>query len=95
MYNIPVGVYVTAVTDKSAADKAGIESGDVIIKIDDVEVSTTEELNAEKNKHEAGEIVKLTIVRNGEEKDITVTLDEVQNAEKQDKQSEKDDKDED
>lgn len=77
MYNIPMGVYIATVTDGSAADKAGLQSGDVIIKIDDVEVSTSDELNAEKNKHEAGDKIKITYIRDGEEKSVKVTLDEV------------------
>lgn len=81
MYNIPVGVYVTAVTDGSAADKAGLQSGDVITAVDGEEVKTSEELTAEKNKHKAGESLELTFIRSGNEEKVTVTLDEANNKE--------------
>ena len=76
MYNLPMGIYITAVTNGSAADNAGLQSGDIIIKVDDVDVTTSDELNAEKNKHKAGESIEITYVRNGSEDTVTVTLDE-------------------
>lgn len=79
MYNMPVGVYVTAVTDDSAADKAGLKTGDVITAVDGNDITTSEELNAEKNKHSAGDEIKLTFERDGKEHTVTVTLDEVKN----------------
>lgn len=81
MYNLPVGVYVTAVTDGSAADKAGLQSGDVITAIDGEEVTTSEELTAKKNEHSAGDEIELTYVRNGKESKVKLTLDEVKNEE--------------
>ncbi|MBO5103863.1 MAG: trypsin-like peptidase domain-containing protein [Ruminococcus sp.] len=77
MYNMPVGIYVTDVTKNSAADKAGLQAGDVITAINDKEVSTYEELNAEKNKHSAGDTIELTYIRSGKEKTTEVVLDEV------------------
>ena len=76
MYNLPIGVYITAVTDDSAADKAGLQSGDIIIKVNDEDITTYEELNAKKNEHKAGEEIKITYVRSGEENTVTVTLEE-------------------
>ncbi|MDE5772485.1 MAG: trypsin-like peptidase domain-containing protein [Ruminococcus sp.] len=77
MYNMPIGIYVTDVSGNSAADKAGLQSGDVIIAVDDTEVSTSEELNAQKNKHSAGDTIEITYIRNGKEKTTEVVLDEV------------------
>lgn len=37
-FNLPVGVYVTEVQSGSAADKAGIKKGDVIVSINDITV---------------------------------------------------------
>ena len=97
MYNLTIGVYVTAVSDDSAADKAGIKEGDIIVAIDDKKITTAAELTAEKNKHAAGEKVELTLIRNGEEKTVKVTLDEqkhedTENNEKNDKDSDKNEK---
>lgn len=79
MYNMPVGVYVTAVSEGSAAEKAGIKSGDIITGIEGKDVKTGEELTAEKNKFSAGDEVEITFVRDGEEQTVKVTLDEVKN----------------
>ena len=94
MYNLTIGVYVTAVSDDSAADKAGIREGDIIVAIDDKKVTTAAELTAEKNKHSAGEKVEITFIRDGEEKTVKVTLDEQthENAEESQKDA-KDDED--
>ncbi|HRR76062.1 MAG TPA: trypsin-like peptidase domain-containing protein [Ruminococcus sp.] len=79
MYNLPVGVYVTSVSENSAAEKAGIRIGDVITAVDDEDVKTYVELNTIKKKHEAGDTIELTIVREGREMSIDVTLDEADN----------------
>lgn len=77
MYNMPVGVYITDVSENSASEKAGLQSGDIITAVDGVKVSTAEELNAQKNTHSAGDTIKLTYVRNGVEKTTEIILDEI------------------
>lgn len=68
------GVVVTSVMDDSAAQDAGIEENDVIIQIDEVKVTGVQALKDEIDKHLPGERVTLTIVRDGEEKEIRLTL---------------------
>lgn len=75
-YNLPVGAYVISVSSGGAAEKAGIQQGDVITAIDGTKVSSVEELNVEKNKHKAGDTIKLTVSRQGKKQEISVTLDE-------------------
>lgn len=75
-YNLSVGVYVKSVENFSPAQKAGLQVGDVITEIDSKKVSTINELNEIKNSHQIGDNIKLKINRNGEEKEITVTLSE-------------------
>ena len=70
------GVYVTAVTSGSAAEKAGIKVGDCITKFEDKEITEATDLTSQLSKHKAGEKVKLTIYRDGKEQEIEVTLDE-------------------
>ena len=77
MYNMPVGVYVTDVSENSAAEKAGLQSGDIITSVDGKEVSSAEELNAQKNTHSAGDTIEVTYIRSGKEKTAKITLDEV------------------
>ncbi len=75
-YNLAVGVYVDSVSDFSPAQKAGIKVGDVITKINDVSVATADELNAEKNSCSIGDQITLTLIRNGQEMSISLTLEE-------------------
>lgn len=75
-YNLTVGVYVKTVQNFSPAEKAGLQSGDVIVKADDKDITTMDELNEIKNSHKIGDTMKLKINRKGEEKDITITLEE-------------------
>ena len=58
------------------AKKPGLKAGDIILAADGQEVKTMEELNAIKNSHKIGEELKLKIYRNGNESEITVTLEE-------------------
>lgn len=73
-YKLEVGVYIKSVEDFSAAEKAGIKAGDVIVKADEKSITTMDELNKIKNSHQIGDNMTLTINRNGTNKDITVTL---------------------
>lgn len=74
--NLVVGIYVASVDEFSAAEKAGIKPGDVIIKADGKEIKTMKELNEIKNTHNIGDTMNVTINRNGKEKELTITLQE-------------------
>ena len=75
-YKLEVGVYIKSVEDFSPAEKAGLKSGDVIVKADGKSITTMDELNEIKNSHQIGDTITLTVNRNGNNKDITVTLEE-------------------
>lgn len=68
------GVYVDSLMDESAAGDAGIKTGDVILKIDDVEIRTTPELQGMIARHRPGEKVNILVDRKGTEKTFEVTL---------------------
>lgn len=74
--NLVEGVYVKSVENFSAAEKAGIQAGDVIIEADGTSIKTMDELNTIKNKHSVGDKLTLKINRNGTEKEFTLTLQE-------------------
>lgn len=68
------GVYVASVLEGGAADAAGIKEGDVIIKIAEVTVNASSELQDQIGRHRPGDKIAITYVRNGIEKTATVTL---------------------
>ena len=70
------GIYVKAVEDFSAAEKAGIKIGDVIIEADGKSIKTMDELNDIKNSHKIGDELKIKVNRDGEERELTITLGE-------------------
>lgn len=74
--NLVVGIYVASIDEYSAAEKAGIKAGDVIIKADGQSIKTMTELNSIKNTHSIGDTMTVTVNRNGQEKELTLTLQE-------------------
>ncbi|OKZ78092.1 MAG: hypothetical protein BHW01_02510 [Clostridium sp. 27_14] len=75
-YNLVTGVYVKSVEDFSSGEKAGIKAGDVIIEADGTKISSMDDLNKIKNSHKIGDEMKIKVNRNGQEKDLTITLGE-------------------
>ncbi len=75
-YNLVEGIYIRDVENFSAAEKAGLKIGDVIIEADGKSVKTMDELNEIKNSHQIGDELKLKINREGKESEITLTLGE-------------------
>ena len=74
--NLVKGIYVKAIDDFSAAEKAGVKIGDVIIEADGTKISTMDELNSIKNKHSIGDEMKIKVNRDSQEKELTLTLGE-------------------
>ena len=75
-YDLVLGVYVKTVQNFSPAEKAGLQSGDVIIQADGKDIKTMDGLNEIKNSHKIGDTMTLKINRSGQEKDVTITLEE-------------------
>lgn len=75
-YNLVVGIYVASVDDYSSAEKAGIKIGDVITEFDGKKVTTMNELNELKNSHSIGDTIKIKVLRDKQEKELTLTLGE-------------------
>lgn len=74
--NLVQGIYVKDVEDFSAAEKAGLKIGDVIIEADGQKITTMDELNEIKNSHQIGDEMKVKVNREGQEKELTITLGE-------------------
>ena len=73
-FNLVVGVYVSSIEEFSSAEKAGIKVGDVIIAVDNKNITTMDELNEIKNAHNIGDTIELKINRNGTEMNVSITL---------------------
>ena len=74
VYELPDGIYVSDVQEKSDAKKKGILAGDVITEVNGEPVTTTEDINRIKNTLQVGEEILFTIWRNGELLEIAVEL---------------------
>lgn len=72
--NTNIGAFVMEVTEDSAAANAGIEAGDIITEMDGDRLSGFDELRAKVASRGAGAEVELTIIRNGKERKLDVTL---------------------
>ena len=72
------GVYVAEVTDGSGAKAAGIEAGDVIVKIAGKKVHNMAELQENIAKHRPGDEVEVVVMRGKKEKRLDVTLKNLQ-----------------
>jgi len=70
-FGVKKGVLVADVVKGSPADKASIQAGDVIQKVNGKSVDSGLDLREEILKTEIGEEITLTLVRKGEEIDIT------------------------
>lgn len=68
------GLAVLRVVDESAADKAGLQVGDVITAIDGSEVTEEEALSAAVDSREPGDPLDLTVLRPGEKEPLTITV---------------------
>lgn len=65
-----------AVAPNGPADKAGIETGDIITKIGNVEVGSAGSVMTLIGEYKSGDTVNITILRDGAEKVVSVTLGE-------------------
>lgn len=76
MYNLPSGVYVKEVGKGGAAEKAGIQAGDIITKFDGLSISDKESLVSNLEYYASGETVEVVLQRAGEGgyKEITVEV---------------------
>jgi len=68
------GVVALEVVEGSPAAQAGLRPGDVIVRMDDANVDTVEDLFGELRQRRPGSQARLTFIRDGREQQVTVTL---------------------
>lgn len=75
-YGIPEGIYVSEVSDGAAADRAGIQKGDIITAFDGLKIDSIAKLRERLDYYSAGEEVDITIFRtdNGMYKEMTFKI---------------------
>ncbi len=72
--NVNEGVIVDEMLDGGSAKEAGVEVGDVIVKIDDVTVKTAAELQEIIGRQRPGNKINVEVLRKGKKKYIPITL---------------------
>jgi len=72
--NVTAGVIITEIEKKSSAALAGLKENDIIIKIDNNEITSSAYLRYYLYKHKVGEEMKITIIRDSKEMEIKVKL---------------------
>jgi len=70
----PDGVTIAQVIADSPADKAGLKRGDVIKAVDGTTIDTAQELREQLKDKQVGDTVTLSIDRDGQTLDVSVTL---------------------
>lgn len=70
------GCYVLSVDSGSNAEKAGVTRGDLVTKVNDTDVSTSEDITTALEKAEVGDTVTFTVSRRGTSKTISFVLEE-------------------
>jgi serine protease Do len=68
------GVYVIEPTSGGGAEEAGIKKGDIVIKVDGKVIHTVSQLQQNVAIHRPGDKVRVTVLREGKEKELAVTL---------------------
>jgi serine protease Do len=78
IYRLPVqyGVYITDVAANSPASQAGLQVGDIITRIDNTSLDETHAYINTLFQYSAGDMVTLTIMRDGKQTQVQVTLGE-------------------
>ncbi len=68
------GLKVISVSDNSGAEKAGLLKGDIITKIGDKKLESSEQLSKLVKEHKPGEKIEITYLRDNNSKTVTATL---------------------
>lgn len=68
------GIYITNVASNGAARAAGIKEGDIIRKIDNVDITSGSDMQEQLSKFKPGDKVNVTYERNGTMNTVPVTL---------------------
>ena len=74
-FGFPHGVLIESIEAGGAADKAGLEKGDILLKLDDTVLTVYEDLSSALKKFRGGDSATLTVFRDGKELKVEITFD--------------------
>lgn len=76
--DVTSGVYIDSVIAQSAADKAGLQSGDVVTEIEGRTINQSSQLQEMVARQRPGDEVEMVIIRNGKTIERSVTLQSIE-----------------
>ena len=68
------GCYIVQVVEGGAADQAGLQVNDRIVKFDGHDITSSSEVKAILNEHKIGDTVTMVIERDGQQQEVNITL---------------------
>ena len=74
--NLVKGIYIKTIEDFSSAEKGGLQVADIIIKVDNKDVSSLQELKEYVQSKNIGDTIEITYIRDSKTKTAKVTLQE-------------------
>ena len=76
VYGLPVGPIIQSREDGSAAAKAGIEAGDIVLKLGNTDIATVSDLTRALRNYQPGDSTTVVVYRSGQTLNLTITFDE-------------------
>ncbi len=76
LYGLPQGAAVQSVTEGGPAALGGLAAGDIVTKANDTVIASSDDLKALILESNPGDVLNLTVYRQGENLSLTVTIDE-------------------
>ena len=73
-YGVPEGLYISDIAEDSDAARQDVKVGDVLLKVDGQEVRTADDVLAIRDRHAVGDVLTLTLWRDGSTFDVDIRL---------------------
>lgn len=68
------GIVIDRIVNNSAAQRAGLQNGDIITKVNSTEINSVQNLIYELKQHQVGDVVNINYIRNGQATQMEVEL---------------------
>ena len=74
VYGLPVGPIIQSTEEGGPAHKAGIQAGDIVLKLDTTDISSVSELTRTLRSYEPGDTATITVYREGKTLELKITF---------------------